>query len=415
MKTPRPELAARRLPVGIALPNAGTHARTLLRAVAAALRTAWLLVGITLAALVAAELIGAHWVSPDADAQGILDPRARADGYAGAPWVDAYFREFAAANHVEWRPYVYWRRKPFAGRYINIDGRGVRRTWNPAPDGSTPAKRVFVFGGSTMWGTGARDDHTIASEISRTLATQRPGEAVEVTNFAEGGYVLTQEVVALLRELQQGNVPDLVIFFDGVNDVFATFQSGAPGTPQNEMNRVREFNIDVDDRIYREAAARFVKQSALYALAGGAAAKGVMWAPPWSASMEELGDRTVDFYASTIDLVRRLAAAYHFRVLFYWQPVIFTKQILTPYEQAEADKQSGLADFFTSVYGKIRQRVSAPDVHHLGDLFAEASAPYFVDFCHLTEQGNEQVAAAMAPDAAAALDATAPAAHPTGR
>ena len=42
-------------------------------------------------------------------------------------------------------------------------------------------------------------------------------------------------------ELQRGNVPDVVIFYDGVNDVFSTFQNGASGLPQNEASRVEEF------------------------------------------------------------------------------------------------------------------------------------------------------------------------------
>src|SRR5262249_2285111 len=171
-----------------------------------------------------------------------------------ADWVNSYFREFAQANRVEWQSYVYWRRQPFAGRYITIDAGGIRRTWNPPADTNRKTRHIFFFGGSTMWGTAARDDYTIASILSRLLAAQTsPGDRVEVTNFAEGGYVSKQELIMLLGELQRGNVPDLAIFFDGVNDVFAAFQSGKPGIPQNESHRVREFNIDVDGRIYRES------------------------------------------------------------------------------------------------------------------------------------------------------------------
>ena len=53
-----------------------------------------------------------------------------------------------------------------------------------------------------------------------------------VVNFGESGFVSTQGVIQLILELQSGNIPDLVIFYDGVNDVYAAYQSGRP-THQN--------------------------------------------------------------------------------------------------------------------------------------------------------------------------------------
>src|SRR6185369_4951231 len=99
----------------------------------------------------------------------------------------------------------YWRRQPFAGRFINIDERGVRRTWKSA-NATAAARRVFLFGGSTMWGTGARDDHTIASELARDLEERGFGD-VEVTNFGEGGYVSMQDLVLLEDEIRHGSRP----------------------------------------------------------------------------------------------------------------------------------------------------------------------------------------------------------------
>ena len=61
--------------------------------------------------------------------------------------------------------------------------------------------------------------------------------------MGESGYVNTQSLLALELELRGGNVPDEVIFYDGVNDVFSTFQNNEAGLPQNEQNRATEFNL----------------------------------------------------------------------------------------------------------------------------------------------------------------------------
>ena len=90
---------------------------------------------------------------------------------------------------------------------------GLRATWNPPPrDGADapPPVRVFTFGGSTMWGWGARDDYTIASYLSKLLYEK--GYRAEVTNYGQIAYVSTQETIALLRCVQRGDVPDIVLF-----------------------------------------------------------------------------------------------------------------------------------------------------------------------------------------------------------
>ncbi|MBC8457124.1 MAG: hypothetical protein H8D67_03910, partial [Deltaproteobacteria bacterium] len=52
-----------------------------------------------------------------------------------------------------------------------------------------------------------------------------------------------QEVIDLFLQLQKGNIPNIVIFYDGINDTFSAFQNGISGIPQNEWNRKKEFNL----------------------------------------------------------------------------------------------------------------------------------------------------------------------------
>ena len=54
-------------------------------------------------------------------------------------------------------------------------------------------------------------------------------------------FALTQGMLELMLQLRAGQRPDVVVFYDGINDTFSVLQNGIPGVGQNEMNRVSEF------------------------------------------------------------------------------------------------------------------------------------------------------------------------------
>src|SRR5262245_42032307 len=111
-------------------------------------QTAWTMVGLTL--LLALVLEGAARVVTAVRSWRIGgDYRLHHDALAGTPWIEEYFRELFGSTRLAWRPYVYWRRRPFTSRYVNVDEHGLRRSWRDprAQTGGRPI-RVFAFGGS---------------------------------------------------------------------------------------------------------------------------------------------------------------------------------------------------------------------------------------------------------------------------
>ena len=46
------------------------------------------------------------------------------------------------------------------------------------------------------------------------------------------------EVLQLMLDLRTGERPDVVMFYDGINDVASAVQRGVAGDPQNESRRV---------------------------------------------------------------------------------------------------------------------------------------------------------------------------------
>lgn len=343
-----------------------------------------------------------------------VDYRVAAFPDSEKAWARAYFAELdtcdrpARQSNMVWHPYVYWRRHEFQGKWINVDARGVRKTANPACAGKK--QRIFFFGGSTAWGIGAPDEGTIPSALSKELNS--PGEGCyEITNFGESGYVSTQSVITLQRELQRGNVPDAVIFYDGVNDVYAAYQNGEPGVPNNEENRVKEFNSlfrrEPPARQLLSSSAALLKNTNTYKmfaairqrlLNGRVALRRVTNHASIAYTgkeLEGLARGVVDTYRANIRIVGGLGREYRFQSAFFWQPMVFFAGHLSPYEAEEAKKEVDLEPMFRAVYGMVSRYETLSAKGEFFDIqktFAEKSGPLYLDFCHVKQEGNVRLA-----------------------
>ena len=311
-------------------------------------------------------------------------------------------QEFSASGKVEWRPYVYWRRIAYSGKYINIDRDGIRRSDNPKGSARAPVK-IFVFGGSAVWGPWARDEHTLPSEISRTLK-RRGVDGCTVTNFGESGYVSTQDLIQLLLELKRGNVPDLAVFYNGVNDVFSAFQNKVAGLSLNESHRREEFNSLAKTHIFALIERSSSLAKALYnlkdkisqLLGSGREEHSVdksVHSGTFSCS-DSLADEVVQNYLSNARLIQALSHEYHFEAHIFWQPDLFSKYHLSPEERTiEQSFPREAEEFFKQVDSMIPIRTSG--LSHFQDLqniFNSREETVFIDYCHVQERWNELVA-----------------------
>jgi hypothetical protein len=128
---------------------------------------------------------------------------------AEAAWVRTYQTELARIG-FKYRSHIGWRRDAIAGERINVGGRYLqRRTLNDNVSGPTKA---YFFGGSTMWAEGSDDAGTIPSQFAAATG-------IHSENFGETAYDAHQGLSLLIQVLQAGHRPDLVVFYDGVNEV----------------------------------------------------------------------------------------------------------------------------------------------------------------------------------------------------
>lgn len=368
------------------------------------LRSISLFIGMSVLLLLLIELVSWIIVATFQTYLPNTDGRAYADGYKTKGWQSEYFDEFNSIDS-RWEPYVYWRRQAFDGRHINLSAQGYRRTTpSTLSEVGNPRLNIHVYGGSTIWGTGARDDYTIPSILQKMLDSA--GIVTEVKNFGESGYVSTQEVLLLMRNIQKGDVPDLAIFYDGINDVYSAYQNKEAGLPQNEYNREAEFNL-TNTRRRDELKALGIKAflSDLNVMQLLRPIQGLLFTSRSTEAnktdINELTTSIVKRYSTNISIVLALSETFGFETLFFWQPVIFEKEARSEYEDRIYYSEETYREFFDSAYEALRlEKKSLPteNFRDLSLLFSQSySEPVFIDAWHLTENGNKIIVDAILP------------------
>ncbi len=314
-----------------------------------------------------------------------LDPHARSSVYKGQPWADRYWQEFRSAARFDYRAYVGWGMVPYHGETIATDRQGFRRTFNSGCDPETYT--VWMFGGSVLWGTGSPDWLTIPSQLAGEYSNS--GRKVCVRNFGVSAWVSTQEVIELALELKRApRRPDLVVFCDGVNDVFSLYQSGEIDVHHN-YDRLREL-FEQGGSLRRVLEERL---SLVFRIPGSEPGRLRI------ITDEEAKLQLDTSYLKNMRIVKALAKEYGFDYAFFWQPVILAGHKELSGEE-EAIRKACLQQFpgmdllFLKMYALVNAEPRPRFFDVSGSLDREKGTIY-IDFTHLAPEGNHLIAARM--------------------
>lgn len=290
------------------------------------------------------------------------------DGYAhaGEPWAAEHLRAVSVAKYFP--DYTLGIRPgDFSSPYLNVE-EGRRVTYTPAGANLT----VWFFGGSTMFGIGQRDEGTIPSVVAKLA--ERDGIRIRALNFGASGYVNWQETVLMAQKLSELPKPDLVVFYDGVND---------RGTA---TYRVDDGSIDpsVIERLPLSPEERRNYRASL----------GNPKPMPFGPDRTELEiNLAANQYRRGVETARALARAYVFPILNVWQPQPFAMRAKPADQELYrrlAFDPANLADS-TRTYAEIRRRSGVDPIDLTGAL-DEIDDPVFFDSSHTNELGARIVA-----------------------
>lgn len=357
------------------------------------LRDAWLIVGITLVLLVGLEVAYR--------AQGALRRALRGESMTPSTQGHPYEHEdwFAAFDplrpqKVAWRydPYRGWWPLGYSAPGITVDSNGLRHAVGRT-SAFAPQQRVFLFGGSAAWGYSVRDEHTIAAALEAALR-DRGLDRVEVTNFAQSSYNATQEAITLLLELRAGNTPDVVVFYDGNNDISSTFQNGVAGRTLNQAlaaDRWRAARKDVAGQV-----GDLARHSLLLQRLGSALGRAPVGQPVMPNADAVCGD-VAQYYRNLTRTIEGFGEAFDFRALFLWQPMLATsKKPRSPWERSIIEWAPGYDDMVrrcTAAVDSLMMADANPAYVPLHALFDADTATVFVDnWGHTTEAANAAIA-----------------------
>ena len=320
--------------------------------------------------------------------------------YYEQSWGQTYWDDLRQLEELGFRykPFAVWEQFPFQSQTINMLDSGDIRKTTGAKCGPN-AYRIFMFGGSTMWGLGSPDWGTIASYIQEQLNETR-SEKFCVVNFGMNGYYSTQEGVALYLELLQGNIPDMVIFYDGVNEVYVPYLNGEPGLTHYDYARVAsklENNIQdgQDSNSLPEPLHEIPTVQTLQKVRT-------------AIDISKLSNDIVHLYLENSKIMRALSETYDFKVRFFWgPPAIYAvdkplsdleKEFIAKTYQEEPETVY-VVDLYRGVYEQVQNKgAEYPDFYFIADAFADDKETLYIDFCHVTPEGNQMIAGRIMED-----------------
>ena len=258
-------------------------------------------------------------------ARRLLEAEVEQEPYRGTSWGRPYW-EAIELYKESWEPYYVYRVGSMTTDFINVSD-GVRATHRTAAKAGVPNRLVFLFGGSAAWGHGARDEATIPSWLARVAEEQ--GEPLDVRNYAESGWVNWQGITYLTQRLADGERPDTVIFYSGVNEVLSGRQWPQVRHPIWDGEAVPRAMADWALERSRPLARvwdYYRNTSYLWSLL-------VPRAPVLAASppigRSELAKRLAADYLAGLGLVEQMGRAFGFKTLFAWQLTVADKPSLT--------------------------------------------------------------------------------------
>ncbi|MEZ6122136.1 MAG: SGNH/GDSL hydrolase family protein [Planctomycetaceae bacterium] len=284
--------------------------------------------------------------------------------------------------------YTGWKGRPYDGQAIHVTEAGLRRTPEIPGSDDRNAVRIFAFGGSTMWGEGASDEETIAAWLQRKLSSE-VGCSIRVTNFGQRAWVSTQSLIQLMLELEHGNVPDIVVFYDGYNETTAAYSSGRFGVPENY-----EGLCDFQDPLKAG-----IQKALLNTQLGRLLSRRQQRLTP-DVDVEATSDGIIRTYRQVLRLTQALGDEYGFAVHCYWQPQLATDHKVLTEEETQLLNHHFLPEpvkrLTAAVHAKaIRLAEDTPVLTDISDCFSDISDRIYLDPCHVVGAGNEKVAEAM--------------------
>jgi lysophospholipase L1-like esterase len=301
--------------------------------------------------------------------------------------------------------------KEFHGKHFNTDYDAktqstYRRTINPPPR-SANIVNVLLLGGSTLYNSEVPDQYTLASKLS-ALLNSRKNTSYQVINAGVTSVNTAQELERLQYELNRGLRPEIVVSYNGINDIYQGIYSNDPegvifsqadrveNNARQEVSLLARLRNAAPVHIYRKLQDRaFIENSRI--IPGHMAI---------ADTVSSLAVRTKEIYLHNVRAMEHLSKEYHFAFIAILQPMVFEeldskRPDITAARDLASRRTPMLETAYRTGYPYLQSAIAELRAEHLraydlSDVLKKVQRPVYIDFCHINSVGNEIVASAIA-------------------
>lgn len=300
-------------------------------------------------------------------------PDPSMDEQESSPLVVCESSEFALRARFD--AVTGFRFEDYEGLWLNVVD-GERRTWQPPACDDCERITVWWFGGSGAFGYYQSDELSLPSQVAQ--AAWDRGIALEISNYAQPGWTLGQGVRRFVELTATEEPPDVVVFYDGANDVVLQRDRNWVGRGDDE-SEVSFAEEPLDDVLADGPFNTFTQ----------AAPREVHDTPELSSA--DLTEHAMSRYRRNLELATKYAESLGTVPIFVWQPIL----PLAPERIGNPDATSpGDVEFWRSARPAIKSGLPSRVLDLTGSL-DKAPGVVFKDYVHTNELGAQIVAEAL--------------------
>jgi hypothetical protein len=266
---------------------------------------------------------------------------------------------------------------------------GVRKTYY---QDKIFSRKIYFYGGSVLWGTGSSDAYTISS-LFQKIANEN-NKNITAVNKGFSSLVISQQMTFLkLDNIKKG---DIVVFFDGQNDIW---QGAVYQNPYGNIigyNQNNKFSIFFNDFKFF-----LIRHSNTYQLLTKLKNKENV-CKKIEVNENQL-EESFNFYVSKILEAKSYTESKGAKFYHFFQPTLLAKKNFTEHENYVISTMPSeimpcgtyggpmqlALNYYIKNYSKISSKVNAENLSSIFDSFKE---DFYIDLAHITGPGNSIIA-----------------------
>lgn len=316
------------------------------------------------------------------------DERAELPSYQDHDKARRVYRDQRISDSL-YVPFTEWRQPQYTSENLNIDKNGYRLHTIGTNNNEASPQSLGFFGGSTVWGTGVDDNGTLPGQFD-AITTR-----YVVTNYGERGYTSLQNLIDLMKLINQNKAPQVAVFFQGFNDIWV------------HCNEVvtSSLNGHLEEKNIQAALNRSAKRQYLY---------NNIVVPVMSLSLEMIGgskdsqsascsnnparaEAVAELIVRNMEMGRSLVKGYGGAFYAFLQPHAYVGN--PRIDQLDLDKPDRLVQRrqFEAVYPIVQAKLMLRGSGWFFDIsnVIDGNQYLLVDHAHVTDGGNRIIAEAI--------------------